>query len=146
MYVATEGEAVPDTEDLRRGPRVETCCRANVHDAFGAWTAIADDMGARGCRLVTLREPRVGTILVLTLSSDLFEAELRVSAQVIWARHGRVGVMFAPEDAAAAAAWYVRLSTVDELGARIRLARPPVRVATPRVRFAAGGAAAPGAH
>lgn len=129
MSAAKNERGFPEAEDQRRGPRVQTCCRAVVRDANGVWSAIADDLGARGCRLVTSRDPPLGATLEVTLASDLFDAELRASASVVWARDGRVGVAFAPEDAAAAAAWYVRLSTVDELGARIRQKRP-ARAAT----------------
>jgi hypothetical protein len=115
----------PEAEDLRRGPRVDTCCRAIVQDAHGVWTAIADDLGKRGARLVTSREPRVGSYLLVTLSSDLFETELRVTAQVMWIRKGRVGIMFERETGEAAAAWLEQLSSVDGLGARIRSTRPP---------------------
>lgn len=93
-------------EDLRRLTRVNVCCRVVVRDRYGLWSAVTDDVSARGCRVVTPRLLRTGTVLELTLESDLFPDELEVTGQVVWATPTRLGVAFvsaassaiAPED------------------------------------------------
>lgn len=83
-------------DDLRRLPRVSVCCRAEVHDRYGMWTAITDDLGERGCQLVSARLLRIGTTLRLTISSDLFPEELEAGARVAWSTPDRIGVVFEP--------------------------------------------------
>ncbi len=82
-------------DDLRRIHRVMVCCRVDVRDRFGLWTAVTDDVSSRGCRLVTTRNPRIESLLDLTVSSDLFSDILEVTGYVAWASGHRVGVRFA---------------------------------------------------
>lgn len=63
-------------------------------DQFGVWTAVTEDVCPRGCRLLTSKLPRVGSLLALTLSSDLFAEALEVGARVAWVSDQRVGVTF----------------------------------------------------
>lgn len=88
-----------DRDDLRRIDRVSVCCRVDVHDRFGVWTAITEDVCARGCRILTRRLPRLGSPLLLRLSSDLFPEELEVRARVVWGTADRIGVTFVPQRA-----------------------------------------------
>lgn len=81
-------------EELRRITRVTVCCRVVVRDRYGVWTAVTDDLSSRGCRLVTPRLLRPGTLLNLTLSSDLFPEELEVMGETVWATSDRLGVAF----------------------------------------------------
>jgi hypothetical protein len=81
-------------DDLRRVQRVKVCCRADVRDRFGIWTAVTEDVCARGCRLVSAKVPRVGAVLDLALSSDLFSEVLDVTAYAAWVSDNRVGVNF----------------------------------------------------
>ena len=82
-------------DELRRNQRVKVCCRVDVRDRFGVWTAVTDDVSARGCRLVTTKDPRVGSVLELTLSSDLFPDVLEVTGYAAWVSDHCVGVNFA---------------------------------------------------
>ena len=81
-------------EDLRRITRVGVCCRVVVRDRHGVWTAVTDDVSVRGCQIVTTRLLRAGTLLNLTLSSDLFPEELEVVGETAWATADRLGVAF----------------------------------------------------
>lgn len=81
-------------EDLRRIPRVSVCCRVVVSDRYGIWTAITDDLCERGCQLVTQRLLRPGTLVHLTLASDLFPEELEVVGRTVWTAADRLGVLF----------------------------------------------------
>jgi hypothetical protein len=83
-----------DQDELRRTQRVKVCCRVDVRDRFGVWNAVTEDVCARGCRLVTAKSPRLGTVLELTLSSDLFPEVLEVTAYASWVSDRRVGVTF----------------------------------------------------
>jgi hypothetical protein len=100
-------------DELRRTERVKICCRVDVRDRFGVWTAITDDVCARGCRLVATKCPRVGSLLALTLSSDLFPEVLDVTARVAWVSDHRVGLAFVSSrprpTAIASAEWVARL-------------------------------------
>ncbi len=84
-----------DNDELRRISRMKVCCRVDVRDRFGVWTAVTDDVSARGCRLVSGKHPRVGSVLELTLSSDLFPDVLEVTGSAAWVSDRRVGVVFA---------------------------------------------------
>jgi hypothetical protein len=81
-------------EDLRRITRVCVCCRVVVRDRYGVWTAVTEDISVRGCQIVTTRLLRCGTILELTLESDLFDEELAITGEVVWATPTRLGVAF----------------------------------------------------
>lgn len=81
-------------DDLRRVPRVSVCCRVDVRDRHGVWTAVTEDICARGCRIVTQNQPRLGSLLTMTFSSDLFPQELEVLGEAVWATSERIGVLF----------------------------------------------------
>ncbi len=79
---------------MRRDPRVHACCRVDVRQRYAAWSAVAEELSARGCRIVTSALPRLGALLDLRLSSDLFPEELGVTGEVVWMDSGRIGVLF----------------------------------------------------
>ncbi len=81
-------------EEQRRIPRVSVCCRVDVRDPSGVWTGVTDDVSVRGCRIVTGKLPRVGSVLELTISSDLFPEALEVAADVAWVSEECIGVTF----------------------------------------------------
>lgn len=81
-------------EDLRRITRVTVCCRAAVRDRYGVWVAVTEDVSARGCQIVTTRLLRPGSILDLSLQSDLFDDELETAGEVVWSTPSRLGVAF----------------------------------------------------
>lgn len=81
-------------DELRRTPRVHVCCRVDVRQAHAVWSAVTEDLSARGCRLVTARQPGLGTRVPLRLSSDLFPEELDTVGEVVWVHRRQVGVLF----------------------------------------------------
>ncbi len=117
-------------DDLRRIYRLHVCCRADVCDRFGVWTAVTEDISDRGCRLVATRSPRLGSILELTFTSDLFPESLEVSARVVWASSGRVGVSFLPSErrGPTPAEWVARVVEHGRVGSS-----GPRRVGAPRL-------------
>jgi hypothetical protein len=81
-------------EDLRRVVRVNVCCRVAARDRYGLWTAVTEDVCARGCRIVTPRLLRPGSPLTVTLSTDLFDEELDAAAEAMWATPTLLGILF----------------------------------------------------
>jgi hypothetical protein len=106
-------------DDLRRLGRVSVCCRVDGCDSLGVWTAVTEDVCARGCRIVTRRLPRLGSLLRLTLSSDLFDEALDVGARAMWGTPDRVGVVFVSGAARPGA-----LSPADWLALLVRHGQP----------------------
>ncbi len=84
-------------------PRVSVCCRVVVRDRHGVWTAVTDDLCARGCQIVTSRLLRAGTRLHVTLSSDQFWEELHTVGKVAWATADRLGIIFVEGESAGGA-------------------------------------------
>ncbi len=112
-------------DDLRRMTRHSVCCRVDVRDRFGLWTAVTEDVSDQGCRLVTAKQPRVGATLQLTLSSDLFPESLEVDARTVWVTARCVGVAFdkPAEGALTPSEWIARVveyGRVEGAGARAR--------------------------
>ncbi len=118
-------------DELRRTPRVKVCCRVDVRDRFGIWTAVTEDVCGRGCRLVTTKVPRLGSLLDLTLSSDLFSEVLEVTGYAAWVSDHRVGVNFA---SASRSGGMSPADWVDELIQHARVLGPePVGSTGPRL-------------
>jgi len=82
------------TEDLRRIDRVSVCCRVSVRDRYGMWTAVTEDICSHGCRVFTQRLLRAGSLLNVTLSSDLFPEELEAVSEAVWSTPDRLGIAF----------------------------------------------------
>jgi hypothetical protein len=82
------------TEDLRRIDRVSVCCRVSVRDRYGMWTAVTEDICTHGCRIFTQRLLRAGSLLNVTLSSDLFPEELEAVSEAVWSTPDRLGIAF----------------------------------------------------
>ncbi len=109
-------------DDLRRFPRIASRCRVEIRDRYGVWSAETEDVGPRGCRIVAARAQTVGTLLRLTLSSELVPAPLEVAGQVVWAcRNGtaRAGISFAgaagSPGATGPSAWFESLLAAEDL-------------------------------
>jgi hypothetical protein len=106
-------------EESRRFPRVVARCRVRLRDRFGVWEAETEDVGPRGCRIVTRRPQTVGTLVSLTLESDRVVQTLDVAGQIVWAhaeRPSRAGVSFAggpAPGALAAGAWFDSLLAAE---------------------------------
>jgi hypothetical protein len=145
-------------EDPRRVPRLTARCRVEVRDRFATWDAETDDLGPRGCQLVTPRAANVGDLVTLTISSPLVETALHVIGLVCWARPApgaRLGIAFSgttlsslPPDR-----WFERLVAADptarvrggrrtlEGGDLVFLADPPdgpLALAVPELRILRG--------
>ena len=81
-------------EELRRIHRLNVCCRVMVSDRYGVWSAVTENLSARGCRVVTSRLLRRGTRIQMTFSSDLFPEDLEATGEVAWSTGERLGVIF----------------------------------------------------
>jgi len=102
--------AVTTPKELRRFARLPSRCRVWVRDRYGVWDAHSEDLSPRGCRIVTPRRQRVGTLVRLTLVAERLGAPLLVSGQIVWAEDGppaRAGISFtgSPSDVPGAGAW-----------------------------------------
>ncbi len=90
------------------------CCRVEAQSHAGVWSGVTEDLGPRGCRVVTAHRPRLGELAAVTLSTDLFDEPLEIAARVAWAAHDRVGLVFATPSAGGGAssprAWLERLA------------------------------------
>jgi hypothetical protein len=100
-------------EESRRFPRLLTRCRVRIRDRFGVWDAETEDVGPRGCRIVTSRPQTVGALVSLTLECEHVPEVLEVAGQVVWTRAqrpARAGISFAGSASAPAAlapsAWF----------------------------------------
>jgi PilZ domain len=107
-------------EESRRFPRLLARCRVRLRDRFGVWEAETEDVGPRGCRIVTSRPQTVGTLVSLTLESDRVPEALEVAGQIVWARverPARAGISFAGSASAPAAvapsAWYELIAAAE---------------------------------
>lgn len=117
-------------EDPRRVPRLASRCRVEVRDRFSSWEAETEDLGPRGCQLVTARAASVGDMLTLSIASPLLTTPLVVVGLVCWRRpppDARIGVAFAAPHTSSLAPerWFERLVAADP-GARLRDARRSV--------------------
>jgi hypothetical protein len=115
--------------ESRRFPRLQARCRVRIRDRFGVWDAETEDVGPRGCRIVTSRPQTVGALVSLTLESGRVPEALEVAGQVAWARADRpcrAGISFAGSATAPAAvgpsAWFDRIAAAEPGG---HAASPP---------------------
>ncbi len=125
-------------EELRRFPRIVSRCHVEIRDRYGVWTAETEDVGPRGCRIVTPRAQTVGTLLRLTISSELVAAVLEVAGQVVWARRDRTpraGISFTGTNgsprATGPSAWFDSLLAAEGLCAEIEIAVGAPELAEP---------------
>jgi hypothetical protein len=101
---------VTPSNEHRRFARLPSRCRVFVRDRFGVWDAFTEDVSPRGCRIVTPRPQRIGTLVRLTVTAERLVEPLLVSGQVVWTEEGppaRAGISFtgSPSDAPGAGAW-----------------------------------------
>jgi PilZ domain-containing protein len=106
-------------DELRRTDRLDVCCRVDVRDRFGVWNAVTEDVCDRGCKLVTAKLPRVGSMLEMTISSDLFPESLEVLARTVWVSSNRIGVAFLEpaDDGLTPSEWIARVVEHGRIGA-----------------------------
>jgi hypothetical protein len=103
----------PDAEDdhvlnPRRAPRLRLSCRCRVSTPERTWEAETEDVGPRGCQLVSKLPLPLGAPVQLVLSAP-GGADLSVSGEVVWASPAepfRAGVAFATRHAGATSRWF----------------------------------------
>jgi hypothetical protein len=107
-------------EHARRFPRLRARCRVVLRDRYGVWEAETEDLGPRGCRIVAPRAQTVGTVVGLTIASELLTEKLEVTGQVVWSvwsRPARAGISFAGSastpGASAPSPWFAALAAAD---------------------------------
>jgi hypothetical protein len=96
----------------RRTPRAAARCRAAVVSAEGAFESETEDVGARGCQLVSPARLTKGTRLQMVITSDGVPEPLRVAGTVAWVSAEspwRVGIAFHEAGFAEGARWFQRL-------------------------------------
>jgi hypothetical protein len=92
----------------RRASRLRLRCLSRVTSGERTWDAETEDVGARGCQLVSSLAVPVGEVVQLVLSVA-GTADLTVSGEVVWASASapfRLGVAFAPHHAGATSRWF----------------------------------------
>lgn len=119
-------------EDLRGAPRLSARCQVEVGDRQATWAAETEDLGPRGCQLLTERPVKVGDVLTLQISSALMPTPLVVLGLVAWSRPapvGRIGIAFAGAltSSLSPQQWFARLVASDPT-ARVRDARRTVEL------------------
>ncbi|HEY6002651.1 MAG TPA: PilZ domain-containing protein [Anaeromyxobacter sp.] len=105
-------DAPPPKEDVllnpRRSPRLRLCCPTRLASGGRTWNAHTEDVGPRGCQVVSNFPVPVGASVQLVLSTTGM-ADLSVSGTVVWASPAapfRVGVAFAEQHAGATSRWF----------------------------------------
>jgi hypothetical protein len=86
-----------DILNPRRAPRLLLRCKVEVRDRFATWLAETEDLGPRGCQLVTPRLASRGRDLQLGLRCQALGRTVRATGRVIWSRAqvpSRLGVEF----------------------------------------------------
>lgn len=122
--------------EQRRFARLPARCHVWFKDRFGLWEGETEDISTRGCRIVSPRPQKVGTLVALTFSSDRLGEELVLAGQVVWSDPGppaRMGIAFTGGGAQAPGpgAW---VSTLEAVQLGLDTAAPGVTVVpTPAV-------------
>jgi hypothetical protein len=99
-------------EDPRRAPRAPARCRVTVVCVEGTLEATTEDLGPRGCQLVSPGRLGKGEGLELTISSEQLPTPLRMPGVVAWASGQppwRAGVAFDDALVAMSTRWFERL-------------------------------------
>jgi hypothetical protein len=120
--------AAATVEDPRRAPRLAKTCRVEVATVGASWSGATEDIGPRGCALLTPRASAVGDRLALSISDEALRLPLVVAGEVVWARAARVsrvGVAFdaRPGVGPTPATWFDWLAAAHpDMGSRVRAA------------------------
>ena len=112
----------------RRAPRVPQRCTVEIRDRFAAWKAETEDLGPRGCQLVTPRLAAPGRELQLQIRCDAIGRTIKATGKVVWTRAqepSRLGVEF--QVAPSEAGWFDVLMLADP-GAALTARRIPERL------------------
>ena len=103
----------------RRAPRLPHRCTVEVRDRFSSWLAETEDLGPRGCQLVTPRLTAPGRELSLTIRCGAIGRDIKATGKVVWSRAvepSRLGVEFQP--GRTEAGWFDRLLQANPAVAR----------------------------
>lgn len=136
----TEG---PDVLDARRAPRVPIRLAVTVHHGGAAWAAETEDVGPRGCQVVSGPPLAPGSDVALSLAAPGLRGAVSGTGRVAWARRAapaRLGISF--EVPPAQRGWFEALLAADHLagraavrvprtlprGVRLHLGEPPATV------------------
>ncbi len=96
----------------RRAPRAPARCRARVAAPGGTFDAETEDVGARGCQVVSPSLVRRGEPIEIILTSEKLPEGLRVTGRVAWVSvqaPWRVGIAFDEAHVPAGERWFERL-------------------------------------
>jgi len=100
--------------DPRRAPRAPLRIAVEVRDRLESWWAEADDLGPKGCQLVSPRVVEPGRVLRFGIVLPQLDRTTPVTGRVAWARTtvpSRLGVAFLPDTAERG--WFEALAEVD---------------------------------
>jgi hypothetical protein len=99
--------------DPRRSPRVSWRFRVTLAQGGDGWQAETEDLGPRGCLIVTPRPLIAGGSVRLVIESNQIKERLDVQGRVVWATGSeplRAGVAFSEEGQSAdPEAWFQQL-------------------------------------
>lgn len=104
----------PDVLDARRAPRVPLRLAVTLRHRRAAWAAETEDVGPRGCQLVTLHALPPGSDVVLSVSCPPPAGAVTATGRVAWSRPdapARLGITF--EVPAAQRGWFEALLAAD---------------------------------
>jgi PilZ domain-containing protein len=113
----------------RRAPRVPQRCTVEIRDRFAAWKAETEDLGPRGCQLVTPRLAAPGRELHLQIHCEAIGRTIKATGKVVWTRAQeptRLGVEF--EVGRTEGGWFEALMKSDPAAAQV-VRRIPERLA-----------------
>ena len=113
----------------RRAPRAPARCRAAVVTPAGAFDAETEDIGARGCQVVSPALLKKGDAVQLGLTNGKIPEPLRVAGKVAWVSEQppwRVGIAFDDAYVPSAERWFERLvAAIPGIGS---LRRVPAKI------------------
>ncbi len=100
-------------QDPRRALRAQATCHAEVVTAAGRFTAVTEDVGPQGCRLLTPRPLQPGESVQLALGHAGIARRLVATGHVAWAAvaggRSRAGISYDPIAHADGATWFAEL-------------------------------------
>ncbi len=94
-------------------------CTVEIRDRFAAWTAQTEDLGPRGCQLVTPRLAAPGRALHLQIRCDAIDRTIKTVGTVVWTRAqepSRLGIEF--EAGQTTGGWFDLLMRSDPAAAQ----------------------------
>ncbi len=127
--------------NARRAPRAPARCRTAVVSVSASFEAETEDIGARGCQVVSPKGVKAGVPVRVTIANDKLPDALRVGGRIAWVSAHfpwRVGIAFDESALPLTTSWFEQLvaahpgmRTLRRLperistGAMVYLAQPP---------------------